>query len=277
MVNAMKFFDPPPVRYFGSKWQLADWIIEQMPPHTSYVEPYCGGASVFFRKAPSALEVLNDLNGDVVNFFEVLRGRTDELVNQVDLTPFSRMEYERSFEPCDEPLERARRFYVRSWQAFGSGGILKPTGWRHQLNTARGTGVAQEWSRLSGLFKGAYRLKDAQIECRDALEIIQRYDTPETLFYVDPPYVLSARERKYDRYVHELTDGAHRQLAAALHQVQGMVMLSGYRSELYDELYGDWHCSTKTNTTNGNSTSVEYLWISPRANDLQRLPLFGSR
>lgn len=170
MGEAMKFFDPPPVRYFGSKWQLADWIIESMPPHMSYVEPYCGGASVFFRKAPSGLEVLNDLNGDVVNFFDMLRDHTDELVRLIDLTPFSRQEYERGFEPVDEALERARRFYVRSWQAFGSGGIEKPTGWRHQLNKNRGTGVTSEWSRLSGLFKGARRLKDAQIECLDALD-----------------------------------------------------------------------------------------------------------
>lgn len=275
MTQSLKFFDPPPVRYFGSKWQLADWIIGQFPPHVSYVEPFCGGASIFFRKEPSGLEVLNDLNGDVVNFFEVLRRRTDELVREVDLTPFARTEYERSFEPCDDPLERARRFYVRSWQAFGSGGIAKPTGWRHQLNMNRGTGVAKEWSRLGGLYLGAQRLKAAQIECRDVLEIIERYDTEDTLFYIDPPYVLSARERKYERYVHEFSDDQHRQLANALHQVAGMVLLSGYQCPLYEELYGDWHVSTKTNTTNGNSTSIEYLWSNPNATDLARLPLFA--
>ena len=115
MTEAMKFFDPPPVRYLGSKWQLADWIIAQMPPHNIYVEPFCGGACVFFRKAPSALEVLNDLNHDVINFFDVLRTQLEEFMRQIEFTPWSREEYERSFEPAGDSMERARRFYVRSW------------------------------------------------------------------------------------------------------------------------------------------------------------------
>lgn len=275
MVSAMKFFDPPPVRWMGSKWQLADWLIEQMPPHACYVEPFAGGASVFFRKEQSGVEVLNDLNGDVVNFFRILREQPEDLIHLIDLTPFSRSEFEASFEPSDDALESARRFYVRSWQAFGGGGLEKPTGWRYQLNNdSRGTPITGEWSRMTGLLKGAKRLKQALIESADALEIIERYDTPKTLFYVDPPYVLKARQRTQKRYVHEMTDADHIALAQALHQVQGMVMLSGYKSPLYDELYGDWHISTKTSTTNGNSTSVEYLWLSPNAVALERLPLF---
>lgn len=270
----MKFFDPPPLRYMGSKWQLADWIISQFPPHKSYIEPFAGGASVFFRKPPSALETLNDLNGEVVNFFDVLRTQTNELIRLVEMTPFSRAEYERSFEPCADPLERARRYYVRSWQAFGSGGLAMPTGWRHQNNTNRGTSVATEWNRLKGLQLGAARLKNAQIECDQAVNIIRRYDHADALFYVDPPYILSTRERKTGRYQHEMSDDEHRELAAVLRQVQGGVLLSGYDHPLYRELYTDWRTISKTTTTNGNSTSIEYLWISPMADALQHLPLF---
>jgi DNA adenine methylase len=276
MTEAMKFFDPPPVRYLGSKWQLADWIITQMAPHDIYVEPYCGSASVFFRKSPASLEVINDLNGDVVNFFDVLRDRTDELVRAIDLTPYSRREFERAYQPATDDLERARRFYVRSWQGFRGGGTTDPHGWSHRTQDLSRNN-ASDWSRLDGLLLGARRLKQAQIECRDALEVLQRYDTPATLFYVDPPYVLRSRRRAEKIYVFEFDNADHLALAEALHRVQGMVLLSGYKSALYDELYADWHCSSKTSTTNGNGTSVEYLWSNPQATDLSRLPLFEVR
>lgn len=276
MKQAMNFFDPPPLRYLGSKWKLADWIIAQMPPHVTYVEPFAGSATVFFRKSPSAIEVLNDLNGDVVNFFDILRSQTDELVRAIDLTPVSRREYLRSFEACTDPLERARRFYIRSWQGFRGGGTHDPAGWRFRVDDVERS-ATREWSRLDGLILGAHRLKDAQLECDTALAVIERCDTPQTLFYVDPPYVIKARSRKDKRYVHEMTDSEHRQLAEVLHHVQGMVLLSGYKSELYLELYADWHFSTKSATTNGNSVALEYLWCSPNATDLSQLPLFEVR
>lgn len=277
MSKPMEFFDPPPIRYFGAKWQLAEWIIDQFPPHDLYVEPYCGGASVFFRKQPAAIEVLNDLNGDLVHFFDVLRTRTDEFVRAIELTPVSLAEYERSWEPTNDPLERARRFYIRSWQAFGSGGIKGKTGWRRQLSSNRGSSVTHDWARISGLWLGAMRLKQALLDRDNALAIIKRYDGPKTLFYVDPPYLLSARARSTNRYSHEMDEAAHRELASVLRAVSGAVILSGYDSALYRELYADWRCVSKTNTTNGNSRAVEYLWISPNADDLRRLPLFAAQ
>lgn len=171
-MKPMQFFDPPPLRWTGSKWQLAEWIISQFPPHLLYCEPYCGGAAVFFRKQPAKIEVLNDLDGDVVNFFTVLRTHTNELVQAVDLTPYSREEYEQAYEPSDDPLERARRFYICSRQSYGAFSGRK-TGWRTQKNWRRGMSINHEWNRLHGLFKAAYRLKDAQIECDDALEVIR--------------------------------------------------------------------------------------------------------
>lgn len=275
-MNAMKFFDPPPLRYTGGKWILADWIISQMPPHDAYVEPFCGGAAIFFRKERSKIEVLNDLSGDLVNFFTVLRTQTDELVRAIDLTPYARDEYESSYLPSDEPLERARRFYTCCWQSFGSFSGRK-TGWRSIRNWKRGTSTTDEWARLDGLLMAAARLKHAQIENRPAVTVLQHYDSAKTLFYVDPPYVLKSRSQDVGRkrYQHEMTDDDHRQLAEALHRVQGMVILSGYQSSLYEELYSDWTVITKTTTTNGNSSALEYLWLNPAATAMGSLPLFG--
>lgn len=266
------FFDTPVLRYIGGKWQIAEWIISQFPAHDNYVEPFCGAASVFFRKHPSPIEVINDRSGDVVNFFRVLREDTDALIRAVDLTPFSREEYDRAYEPSDDPLERARRFYVRSWQSFSCHAGYK-TGWRHQKNIhSRGTSLTREWRRMDGLYRSAERLKHALIEHDDALAVIQRYDTPQTLFYLDPPYVLDTRSNRR-RYAHEMTDDDHRSLAEALHAVRGMVVLSGYAGDLYEELYADWKMLTKSTTTNGNSTAVECLWLSPATLRAQT-PLF---
>lgn len=270
------FFGTPPLRYVGSKWQIAEWIIERFPPHEVYVEPYCGAASVFFRKHRSPIEVLNDLDGDIINFFDVLRTDTDALVRAIELTPYSRAEHERAMTPCSDcdPLERARRFYVGLWQSFAST-LIYGSGWRHQTTAKQRTPVVESWKRLDGLLDAAYRLKDAQIECLPALECIEHYDSKTTLFYVDPPYVKSSRTKgSRSRYRHEMNDDDHRALAEALHNVKGMVMLSGYESTLYDDLYGDWHKVTKTSTTNGNSTSIEVLWLSPGATQVDALPLF---
>jgi DNA adenine methylase len=273
--KAMKFFDVPPVRYMGSKWQIGEWVVDKFPPHTTYCEPFCGSAAVFFRKPPSQVEVLNDLNGEVIHFFDTLRNETEALIRAIELTPFSRQEYERSYQPTDDPLERARRFYVRSWQSFsGDGGLEKPTGWRHQNNARRGSIITKEWARLTGLWMGALRLKEAQLENRPALEVLKRYDSPQTLFYLDPPYVLKSRKRNIKRYAEEMVDDDHRRLAEALYPLKGCVLISGYDCALYRGLYKDWRCVTRSNTTNGKGAATEYLWISPNADDFARLPLW---
>lgn len=263
--NPPGYFGVPLLRYTGAKWKLADWVIAQFPPHDLYCEPYCGSAALFFRKPVSSIEVLNDVYSTLINFFRVLRERPDDLINLIELTPFSREEYLLAYEPTDDPLEAARRFYVLSWQSFGAFAGRK-SGWRFQRNTHRGTGITREWKRLDGLKFAVERLRDAQLENRPALEVIADYDNPTSLFYVDPPYVLFARtEGSRKRYMHEMTDDDHRQLAVVLHDVKGMVVLSGYDSSLYRELYPDWRMLTKTTTTNGNSTAEECLWISPHA------------
>lgn len=267
----------PPMRYLGSKWRLADWIIGQFPPHQIYVEPFAGGASVFFRKNRSALEIINDLDGEIVNFFRVLRTHTDELLRQVRLTPWSREEYELSLQPAplDDVIERARRLYVATHQSFGST-LIYNSGWRHQLTSEQRTPLVDTWRREEGLLMAADRLKAAQIECRPAVEVIRAYDRPDVLFYVDPPYPLRSRaDRGRKRYRVEMDDQNHRELAVALHEIKGMVILSSYSSPLYDELFGDWIRTQKNARTNGNSVSTEVLWLNPAASDMNKLPLFS--
>jgi DNA adenine methylase len=264
----------PPVRYPGGKWRIANWIISIFPPHMTYVEPFCGGASVFFRKPPSYHEVLNDLDGEIVNFFTVLREREDELMRALELTPFSREEYKASFEPSGDPLERARQFYILTRQGFG--GYARRTGWRFQKNNNRGKKLIEEWNDLDWLYAAAGRLKDAMIEHCEAIDVIRRFDAPKTLFYVDPPYIGTSRGR-LDHYRHEFRgDEEHVRLAECLQTVEGMVIVSGYPSELYQVLYKGWTVLETTTPTNGNGKSAtECLWLSPRTVDVGALPLFS--
>lgn len=261
-------FRRPILKYPGGKFRLASWILDQFPAHTSYVEPFCGAASVFFRKPPSYIEVLNDLDSDVINFFDVLRSQPDQLVRAIALTPFSREEYWRSFtSPDPDPVEKARLFFVRSWQSFGAISKTDRSGWRYDYYD-RGDGrkaLTEEWSDIDRLQVAATRLKMALLEHDTAINTINRYDTPETLFYVDPPYLPDTRSlrRRSTTYNHEMTRDDHRELANVLTNVQGMVILSGYPSQVYDELYPGWKALTRTATTNGNSTATEGLWLSP--------------
>lgn len=263
----------PALRYYGGKWKLAPWIISHFPAHECYVEPFGGAASVLLRKPPAAVEVWNDLDGEVVNFFEVLRGHTDAFMHLVDLTPYSRAEYEQSFDEVDDPVERARRFYVRSWQGFGA-----HTGWRGSWRVVRdnkrGRSPVDDWNNVEHLWTVARRLKSVFIEQADAFEIIHRYDAPATLFYVDPPYLPETRSKKH-RYPFELDEAQHAQLAAALHEAAGMVVLSGYPSASYGELYAGWECITKDAVTNGNVGRTEAVWLNAAASR-RRLPLFAN-
>lgn len=252
---------------------LAKWIIQHFPAHFTYCEPFAGSGAVFFRKHPSNIEVLNDLNEDVVHFFRVLRDDPEPLLRAIELTPFSRAEYELAYIPCGDPIERARRFYVRCWQSF-SGHTGVKSGWRTERNNNRGSSrIASEFRRIDGLEYAIDRLKHALIERSPAVDVIQRFDTPHTLFYVDPPYVLGTRRNK-KRYVNEMSDDDHCQLAEVLQRAQGMIVLSGYDSLLYRTLYAEWTAVSKTTTTNGQGRATEWLWINPRAID-RRQPLFS--
>ncbi len=255
----------PALRYFGAKFRLAPWIIQSFPSHTCYVEPFGGGGGILLRKSPSAFEVYNDLDGGIVNFFRVLRDQPEELLRAITLTPYSREEQRIAFEPSDDPLESARRLYVRSWQSHGGGRTQWRSGWRYQMTATRGKSILTDWNSVDSLWPLVMRLKEVQIECDDALRVIERFDRPDTLFYVDPPYVASTRSLRWrDKAYHcEIDDEYHRRLAGILRDIAGMAVVSGHPCALYDDLYQGWQMRQRTVPTDFSGTSVECLWLSP--------------
>ena len=256
----------PALRYFGAKYRLAPWIIGHMPPHVCYCEPFGGGANVLLRKPASTYEVYNDIDGEVVNFFRVLRERTADLVQAIQLTPHSREEQRLSFEPCDDPFERARRLYVRSWQSYGGCRTQWRSGWRYSVRQSAHKAVTRSWGETDHLWPIVARLKQVQIEHDDALKVIARFDDPGTLYYCDPPYLAETRSRRwrYKAYTHECDEAYHRALAERLQAVEGLVLLSGYDAPLYRELYPGWEVATMRAHTDFASQTTECLWISPR-------------
>lgn len=262
----------PPLRYHGAKWRLASWIIQHFPRHRIYVEPYGGGASVLLRKRRVYREVYNDLNDEVVAFFQVLRdpGMAAELERRVRLTPFSRLEFENAYTPTGDPLEKARRLVVRSFMGFGSAASNSedPTCFRH--SSGQGTSPGDVWAHWADHVRSfTSRLQGVVIEHLDALEAINDHDGADTLFYADPPYPLGTRTFKRGAtggcYAFEMTDDDHRALATALRDVTGFVVVSGYPCKLYDqELYPDWHRVERKALADGAEVRTEVLWLSPR-------------
>jgi len=264
----------PAFRYHGSKHLLSGWIIGHIPyAHDAYVEPFGGSAAVLLQKARSPLEIYNDLNEDVVNFFRVLREQPEELIRAIRLTPFAKREWELSFEETAEPLEKARRFYARAYMSIAGATTQNNPGFRRQKVLSKGingdkkmTPAAVSFTKVDHLYQVAERMTGVQIEADDALGLIQRYDAVETIFYVDPPYVFETRGRWKDTaYTHEMSDAQHVELAETLQACQGMVILSGYACPLYADLYEatGWRRVDRQTRINGPGSAVETLWLNP--------------
>lgn len=276
----------PALRYHGAKWNLAPWVIRHFPAHELYCEAYGGSGAVLLRKDRSLLEVYNDLDEEVVNFFRVMRDDPDRLIRGIEMTPFAKAEWELSYQPAEDPVEAARRFYVRAYMSIAGPTAQWSTGWRRQKKFSRGTGGESKMTpapisfmRTEHLYTVANRFRGVQIERDDAIAVIERYDTPETLFYCDPPYVCETRGHWKDKaYTHEMDDDDHRELGNVLHQVEGMVVLSGYRCDLYDEAFADWQRFDRSARVNGPGSATESLWLNPAAVERRRhgdLPLFS--
>lgn len=253
----------PILRWHGGKWKLADWIISHLPRHRVYVEPFGGAASVLLRKPRSYAEVYNDLDGEVVNLFRVARDRGEELRRALELTPFARDEFAESYNETTDPLEQARRTVARAFMGFGSNAHNKATGFRANSNRS-GTTPAHDWRNYPAAFGDVIeRLRGVVIENRDAAAVMLAHDCDEAVHYVDPPYVAATRDNGGD-YRHEMTDADHEALAETLHKLRGAVVLSGYRSALYDALYKDWRRVERHAHADGARDRVECLWLSPR-------------
>lgn len=265
----------PVLKYPGSKWRLAEWIISFMPPHTTYLEPFFGSGAVFFQKPRSKAETLNDLDGNVVNLFKIIRDRTEEFIRVVEHTPWARDEYYTSYKKTGDDLEDARRFLVRCWQAHGTKTNGR-TGWKSTVQGLEGSNGVMLWEKMAArIIPIAKRLKQAQIENQPAKQIIERYKYNAVLIYADPPYLLNTRSGKM--YAHEMTDADHIELLEALDAHPGPVLLSGYACELYDTRLKHWRRETIKAQAEKGQIREEVLWINPlAARAQQQIRIFKS-
>ncbi len=235
-----------PFLWLGGKGNLVSWVIRFIPRGRIYVEPFAGAASVFWNlPAPYPVEVLNDLDGRIVNLYRVLQDREKfrQLLHRLAWTPYSRAEFVRALEVLEDPaadeVSRAWAFFVSQNQGFG-GRAGSPGNWGRSLTSSdRGmAGVVNTWrGRIKSLLRWHQRLSTVQIDSIDGIEAIKYWDTPDTVFYVDPPYVPEARPGfKGTQYEHEMTTEDHKRLVEALLQVRGVVVLSGYDHPVYRPL-----------------------------------------
>ncbi len=256
--------------WYGGKFSHLGWLLPLLPKTTHYCEPFGGSAAVLLNREPAPIETYNDVDGEVVNFFRVLRDQKEALVEAIGLTPFAREEFEKAIlEPVDglSDLERARRFYIRARQVRTGLAQKASSGrWAHCRLTSRAgmAGAVSRWlGSVEALPEIAQRLLRVQIEHDLAVNVIERYDSQETLFYCDPPYPHSSRG-DHNAYEYEMSDQDHIQLAALLKSVKGQVALSGYHCDLLDRLYSEWTCieapAEKVHSVKTERTEV--LWVN---------------
>jgi DNA adenine methylase len=257
--------------WYGGKFSHLDWLLPLLPTCHHYCEPFGGSAAVLLNRAPAPVETYNDLDGEAVNFFRILRDDKERLIEMIALTPFSREEFAIAcvIDPDQEPLERARRFFVRARQVrTGLAQTASLGRWANCKNTSRGgmSGVVRRWlGSVEDLPEIAERLLRVQIENRPAIEVIQLYDSPETLFYCDPPYVHLTRGDN-NAYGYEMTNEEHIALAEVLNAAQGRVAVSNYPCEFMDEIYpaSKWKKTVAPEKTihSTKDKRVEALWTN---------------
>lgn len=258
----------PVLRYFGGKWKLAPWIISNFPPHSVYVEPFGGGGSVLMRKDRSKSEVYNDMDSEVVNVFQVLRDSAKclELQSLLKLTPFSREEFNLAHEPCEGSVERARRTIVRSFMGHGADSTTRKnkSGFRAK-SFGSNRDASKDWLNYSPQLPiFCERLGGVIIENREAVKVMEGNDGPTTLHYVDPPYPMDTRSSgEKHGYRFEMTNDDHLKLCEFLKSLKGMIVLSGYATELYSCL--GWQTVTCRALADGAAERLEVLWLNDAA------------
>ena len=256
--------EKPAFNYFGSKWNIAPQIIKHFPPHKHYVDACGGSAAVLLRKRPSAIETFNDLDSNVVNFFRVLRVRPGELIHLLELTPYARAELDNARLPTSDPIEAARRFFVSCIDSRdhipgeSKSGFRKIT--KFDWNFASPATATR--LKVANLANVARRFMQVQIENIDAMTLADRTNHPNTRFYYDPPYLAETRVSK-KMYNLEMSHNNHISAALVLTQLDSMVIISGYNSELYADLYADWQRVDIEAETQAHVKRTESLWLSP--------------
>lgn len=250
------------MKYPGSKWSLAKWIISFFPEHHSYLEPFFGSGAVLFQKPRSNIETVNDLDDNVVNLFEWIRRDPAKLANEIYWTPYARQVYENAFAVVPEDsLGKAVNFYIRLNMGHGFRTNGEKVGWKNDVQGRERAYASQDWCHLPDkIMQAAKRLRGVQIEHRPAVEVIQRFNFPNVLIYADPPYVLETRHGK--QYRCEMDDVDHAELLDMLESHSGRVLISGYDNSLYNNRLRDWHREETICYSQVSSKRREVLWMN---------------
>lgn len=250
------------IKYPGSKWSIANWIISFFPEHHSYLEPYFGSGAVFFNKSRSNIETVNDLDGNVVNLFEWIRKDPEKLAHEIYYTPYARQVYEDAFAVVPEnSLEQAVSFYISLNMSHGFRTNGEKVGWKNDVQGRERAYAAQDWCNLpEKIMQAAERLRGVQIENKPAVELIQRFNYSNVLIYADPPYVLRTRHGK--QYRCEMTDKEQEEMLDVLLVHQGSVLISGYDNDLYNDRIKSWYREETTCYSQVCSKKREILWMN---------------
>ena len=250
------------MKYPGSKWSLANWIISLFPEHHSYVEPYFGSGAVFFNKLRSNIETVNDLDGNVVNLFECIKTDPEKLARSIYLTPYSREIYEKAYhEVPEDKFEAALYFYIRLNMGHGFRTTGEKVGWKKDVQGRERSYASQDWCNLpEKIVQAAERLRGVQIENRPAIELIPKFNYENVLIYCDPPYMLETRHGK--QYRCEMDNNDHEALLDVLLKHKGYVMISGYDTELYNSMLAGWNKYKKIAYSQTGSRKQEIVWMN---------------
>lgn len=260
------------IKYPGSKWNIAPQLVELIPEHHSYVEPFFGSGAVLFNKPVSDIETVNDLDSDVVNLFRCIQKDSERLARLVMTTPFSREEYERQFDGCTSTLyasnfQRAAGFLIKCWQGHGFRTNGYKVGWKNDVVGREKAYALWNWYRLPDwIIDITERLRKVQIENRPALEVIERFNYSQVFMYLDPPYMLGTRSGK--QYMHEMTDAEHEELLQTITQSRAKIMISGYETDMYNDYLSGWDKRQFSSCAEHGKPRVETVWMNYKA-DLQ--------
>ncbi len=258
------------IKYPGSKWGLAKEIIPYIPDHHSYLEPYFGSGAVFFKKEPSRIETINDLDGNVTNLFDCIRTEPERLAAIVMATPYSREMYDRAFKSLEDGgqdrCQRAAAFLTSCWQSHGFRVNKYKVGWKNDVQGRERMYALWDWYRLpNNIIEVAERLRQVQIENRPALEVIGRFDSENVFMYLDPPYVLDTRNGK--QYAFEMSDADHAKLLDVICGTRAKVMISGYENALYEEFLAGWKKVVFPSKSAYGAKRAEAIWMNYDAAD----------
>ena len=250
------------IKYPGSKWSIADWIISFFPEHHSYLKAFFGSGAVLFNKPRSNIETVNDLDGNVVNLFEWIRKDPERLAREIYLTPYARQIYDDAFKTVPEDsFDKAVNFYIRLNMGHGFRTTGEKVGWKNDVQGREKAYAASDWCILpEKIIQAAERIRGVQIENRPAVELIERFNNLKVLIYADPPYVLGTRHGK--QYRHEMDDKQQNDLIDVLLNHKGPVLLSGYDSDLYKDRLSGWYREETTSYSQVCSKKREILWMN---------------